>query len=293
MRHLPPMPDRPSETYGPFLESLRGVTWPARHTVSSGAAGAHHSRLRGYAPEFTEYRAYRQGDDPRRLDWKLLARTDRPYFRLSTDRVTLDTLIVVDTSASMRFPVDTEAKWRQACRVAVGLAAVAHAGGDPVGLALSGATGGVSPRTRRGVVAQIANVLDDARPARAADVASFLSSAPKATRIAVVSDFLEDTDELLDAIRRLVATGHEVHGVHVMAREELEPERAAFLATDPERPELRRPFVEDARAAYDEAFAAWRRRLAAAWRAAGAHYTEILTDEDAARAVRRVAAPAA
>src|SRR5687768_18613293 len=120
--------------YGELLDALRGVTWPARRAARGSTSGTHRSRLRGVSPEFTEYRPYRQGDDPRRLDWKLLARSDRAYIRLADDHSVLATTIVVDASASMAFPTATLGKWRTACALAVGLAAVAHAGGDPVGL---------------------------------------------------------------------------------------------------------------------------------------------------------------
>ena len=77
-----------------MLDALRGVRWPARRPVAAGLPGAHRSRQRGTSGEFTEYRLYRQGDDPRRLDWKLLARSDRAFVRLTDDRV--------NTSISMK-----------------------------------------------------------------------------------------------------------------------------------------------------------------------------------------------
>src|SRR3954453_14118925 len=99
--------------YGSLLDSLRGVTWPARKAALAGTAGTHYSRLRGLSAEFTEYRPYRQGDDPRRPAWKLLAPPHRPYLRITSDRATLATVIVVDASASMRQGDDDDAKWSQ------------------------------------------------------------------------------------------------------------------------------------------------------------------------------------
>ena len=84
----------------------------------------------------SEYRVYRQGDDPKRIDWRLLARSDRAYIRLAEDRSIVSTLIVVDATASMAFPPDTLGKWKAACEIAIGLAAVAHASRDPVGLVI-------------------------------------------------------------------------------------------------------------------------------------------------------------
>ena len=63
-------------SYGALLDAVRGVHWQSRRAVTSTMAGTHHSKLRGTSAEFTEYRLYRQGDDPRRIDWRLLARSD-------------------------------------------------------------------------------------------------------------------------------------------------------------------------------------------------------------------------
>src|SRR3954469_4503869 len=129
--------------HGALLDAVRGVHWQARRPVTAGHAGAHHSRRRGTSAKFTKYRLYRQGDDARRIDWRLLARSDRAYIRLATDRAVLPTAIVMDASASMAFPLLSNAKWHQAQKIAIGLAAVVHADGDPVGVAVHDGRGSV------------------------------------------------------------------------------------------------------------------------------------------------------
>jgi uncharacterized protein (DUF58 family) len=283
-------------SYGPLLDALRGVRWPARRAAPGGATGAHASRQRGVSAEFTEYRPYRQGDDPRRLDWKLLARSDRAYVRLATERTVLRTAVVVDASASMAYPagshslrsVQASGKWAQARRLAVGLASAAHAAGDPVGLVVAGDPPRVlAPRTRRGVVGEVARTLDDAAPGGRAPVAPTLAAARWASRIALITDFLGDADALLAAARAAAAAGVDVTALHVVARLELEPPAGAFVAADPEDPRMRRPLVAGAREAYRRAFDGWRAELARAWRAAGVRYVEVADDEPAERAVRR------
>src|SRR3954464_10044098 len=111
-------------SYGALLDAVRGVHWQARRAVTGAIAGTHHSKMRGTSAEFTEYRLYRQGDDARRIDWRLLARSDRAYIRLATDRAVLPTTIVIDASSSMAFPLVSNAKWHQAQQLAIGLAAV-------------------------------------------------------------------------------------------------------------------------------------------------------------------------
>src|SRR4026208_1346065 len=122
-----------ADDYAARLWAGGGLRWPARAVVRGGIPGAHTSRFRGISAEFTEYRPYRQGDDPRRIDWKLFARSDRAYIRLSNDRAILPTMIVLDASASMAFPVATKAKWKLAAQLGVGLGAVARHSGEPAG----------------------------------------------------------------------------------------------------------------------------------------------------------------
>lgn len=282
------------ETRGSLLDAIRGVKWPALRAVGGALPGAHHSRLRGSAPELSEYRVYRQGDDPRRIDWRLLARSDRAYIRLAEDRSIVSTLIIVDATASMAFPPRALGKWKAACDLAIGLAAIAHTSRDPVGLVIVGGGGlrQLPPRTRRGIVGEIARALDAAVPLGTAAIAPALASTRPRTRIAIVSDFLGDADEVRRRAGEVAAAGGEVHAVHVVAEEELAPPTRSMLAVDPEDRSISRPFVADARAMYLERFGGWRGQLAAAWRGEGLSYTLAPTAEPASRVVRRVAASA-
>ena len=252
--------------------------------------GTHRSRLRGTAPELSEYRLYRQGDDPRQLDWKLLARSDRAYIRLAEDRSLLATWFVLDASASMSFPGESRDKWLQAMRLTLGLASVALAAGDPVGLLVAHPS--PPPRTparsRRGTLAEMAALLGRIEPTGAVALAPLLADARPAVRMVVVSDFLGDEEPTRRAASALLAAHGDVHAVHVVAREELDPSGQAILAVDPEDSSMLRPLDDVMWKRYVANFSAWRERTAAAWRHAGATWTSVATDEDSALAVRRV-----
>ncbi|MCU0636152.1 MAG: DUF58 domain-containing protein, partial [Gemmatimonadaceae bacterium] len=214
----------PAGTYGPLLDAVRGLAWPARRVARSVTAGTHPSRLRGATAEFTEYRAYRQGDDPRRIDWKLLARTDRAYLRITQERATHATLFVCDASASMAFPDGEGSKWRQACRLVVGLASVALAAGDPVGLLVAGAPrASRPPRARRDTLADCMRALHAVDPAHDAPLAPLLGTALRASRLVIVSDLLGDADALRIAAGVQQARGVDVNVLHVVAADEREP----------------------------------------------------------------------
>jgi uncharacterized protein (DUF58 family) len=277
-----------------LLDAVRGVRWPARRRVPAAAHGAHRSRRRGAAAEFTEYRPYAQGDDPRRLDWKLLARSDRAFIRLSDDHALLPTIFAVDASASMAFPSGTLAKWNHARRLTLALASLANSAGDPAGLVLTAPSAPVMPpRTRRTVVAELGDALGAVEPRGAASLARTLSAVAALAheaRIVLVSDFLTDAEDLAATMAAARALGGDFYAIHVVAAEELSPTARDVSVEDPEDPTVRRPLVGSARAAYDREFAAWRTALARDWRAAGATYVMTTTDEPADHAVRRIVA---
>jgi uncharacterized protein (DUF58 family) len=282
------------DEYAELLDAVRGIRWPARSPVRGGIPGAHTSRLRGISAEFTEYRPYRQGDDPRRIDWKLFARSDRAYIRLSNDRAILPTMIVLDASASMAFPVTTNAKWKLAAHLGVGLGAVARNSGDPVGMVIAREDEPLllSPRMRRSVTHEIIRAVTGTRPGGSAPLSPSVSiAAQSGGRLVIVTDFLGDAADLLATASRWVAAGREVHAIHVIAGEELNPPHGAAMVSDPESVEVRRPMIGDARDKYLETFAIWREDLAHDWSDAGISYTMAVTGEETAdHLIRRVAA---
>jgi uncharacterized protein (DUF58 family) len=274
-----------------MLDALRGLSWPARFPTRGATAGTHKSRLRGSSAEFTEYRAYRQGDDPRRLDWKLLARTDRAFVRITNERATLPTLFILDASASMAFPEPGAGKWTEAVAIAIGLASVAHSAGDPIALTVAGPEVRRTPfRARVGAVSELARTLEQITPAGSANLAPLFRHPGRAARIVALTDLLGDGDDTLRAARQLLSTGIDVVLVHLVAPAELDPPEGALLAEDPEDEATRRPLTSLTRVTYRERFAAWRQTTARDWIAAGARYLEVRSDERPEAAVRRVVA---
>lgn len=281
-------------SYGTLLDALRGVRWPARRSVAAGAPGAHRSRQRGTAGEFTEYRLYRQGDDPRALDWKLLARSDRAFVRLTDDSAVLPTWLLVDASASMAFPSpDADgSKWTVARALTVGLAAIAHGSGDPVGLLVASSTGALemSARTRRGTVTALARLLDGVSCEGEAAVAPLLARVPRGARVVVVSDALGDDAAQRQMAAPLIASGASLLYVHLVSPAELDPGNATFQARDPEAAQTAAVYHVANRAAYQQAYAAFRAETAEHWRRIGATYGEVRTDEDLPHVIRRLIA---
>lgn len=278
---------------GALLDAVRGLHWPARRVTHASHQGGNRSRRIGQSPEFVQYREYRPGDETSKIDWKLYGRTGRVAIRETRDESNLRTMILVDGSASMAYPVPGLGKWKLAAAIAFGLAGVTQADRDPVGLAV--VTGDdvalLPPRSRMSATANILHVLRSMAPAGTRPLAQVLESLGRNDRIAIVSDFLGDEEATLQVAGRWVAGGREVFAVHVVAREELDPVSAGSVVVDPEEATLRRPFHPSDVEGYRRAFARWREDVSARWNAAGAIYQPAVTDEPPERIIRRIVSP--
>src|SRR6516164_3677947 len=85
------------------LMRIKSLQMRARVAVEGFSKGIHRSPFHGFSVEFSEYRAYSPGDDPRYLDWRLFARSDRYYVKRFEDETNLRCYLVVDTSRSMGY----------------------------------------------------------------------------------------------------------------------------------------------------------------------------------------------
>jgi hypothetical protein len=152
----------------------------------------------------------------------------------------------------------------------------------------------IRPRTRRGVVSELAAALSASSPAGDAGLAPAVSllAAPAAPRVAIITDLLGDAGALLAESRLAIAGGAEVVLLHLMTPEELDPPADAQLAVDPEQPALRRSLDADGRKRYRDALDAWLARMQAEFRDGGVRYVRALSSEPATRIVRRIAAHA-
>jgi uncharacterized protein (DUF58 family) len=65
--------------------------------------GIHQSKRFGYGIEFEQYRHYQLGDDPKRIDWKLYARTNKHLVRESSTESNFHLRFIIDLSGSMNY----------------------------------------------------------------------------------------------------------------------------------------------------------------------------------------------
>jgi hypothetical protein len=118
------------------LARLGSLDLIAKHVVEGFIAGLHSSPFHGFSSEFSEHRAYIPGDPLKHLDWKVLARTDRPYLKRFEDETNLQAHIILDRSGTMAYGESSLTKWDYARVLTASLAYMLLRQRDAVGLAL-------------------------------------------------------------------------------------------------------------------------------------------------------------
>ena len=89
-----------------ILARIGNLELIAKFVVEGFISGLHKSPYHGFSVEFSQYRQYMPGDDPKHIDWKTYARTDRYYIKQFEEETNLNCYLLLDTSESMAHPVD-------------------------------------------------------------------------------------------------------------------------------------------------------------------------------------------
>ncbi len=210
------------------LSRIAGLSLRARHVVEGTISGLHRSPFHGFNVEFAEYREYSPGDDLRRLDWRVLGRTDRFYVKQYEEESNLRATIVLDCSASMRYGSGPLNKFHYAATAAASLATLLVEQQDPVGLALfdNQTREILPPAATQAQLARIVGLLEQAQPDRPTELGAVLQTLAEQTRkrglVVILSDLLTDLEAFYDGLRRLQYRGHEIIVFHILDPDELE-----------------------------------------------------------------------
>lgn len=210
------------------LARIRSLELRAKAVVEGLWRGLHRSPYHGFSVEFSEYRAYVQGDDPRHLDWKVLARSDRSFIKKFEDETNLRCQLVVDHSRSMQFGSGPLTKADYAATLAATLALFLMQQGDAVGVTTFGESlqEHLPPRNRPGHLRRL--MLELEKPAPVGGTALDLSVRQladllrKRGMICLVSDLLAPVETLERQLALLGAMGHDLVLFHVMDRAEID-----------------------------------------------------------------------
>jgi uncharacterized protein (DUF58 family) len=209
------------------LMKIKSMELRARAVVEGFWKGIHRSPYHGFSVEFTEYRPYTYGDDPRYVDWRVYARSDRFYIKKFEDETNLRCHLLVDHSRSMEFASIGYSKGQYAGTLAATLTYFLFTQGDAVGLATfdDRIRQYMPPRNRPSYLRRLMVALESTPQGKATDLGPPIQGLGQMlTRrglIVMISDMLSSLDRLEADLRHLRAAGHDVVLFHVLDPAEL------------------------------------------------------------------------
>ena len=213
-----------------LLSRLPGLELQAKYLVEGFLSGLHRSTFRGHNVEFMEFRGYQPGDEPRTIDWKVYARSDRLYVKLREEETNLTSYVVVDVSASMNYasPRAAMTKWQYARSMAAALLLLLNRQQDAASLVLAGKGLPVfiRPSLRASELRRMMGALQRDALEPVTSLGECLNDLSRLVRrrsmLIVISDFYVDPKSMEAAIGQLHFLKCEPIFLHVMDPRELE-----------------------------------------------------------------------
>ncbi|MBX3373186.1 MAG: DUF58 domain-containing protein [Phycisphaeraceae bacterium] len=225
------------------LVQLAPFTLRAKMIVEGVMSGMHRSPYQGMAVEFAEHRQYVAGDDPKHLDWKVYARTDKLYIKQYQQETNLDVIVMIDASASMGYgSLEVKQGWGgttasgrmlrwtkfdHATALATAVAHLCLGQQDRIGLAVFAddilalvARSSAQDQWRRIVNAlRVMPVESGTDLRKVAD--KVLGKVQNRALFIIISDFFEDEENVRQMLARFKHRRHDVLLVNTLDREEM------------------------------------------------------------------------
>lgn len=209
------------------IRKLASYEFAPRALVEGYFAGRHRSRLRDTSVEFRDFRPYAPGDDPKMVDWRLYARTDRFYLRTYEKETNMDCYIFLDSSASMGFGPELT-KLDYASFFTAALCYLVTRGTDRVALNIfdDKIRHYFPPGNTTLHLHNLMHVLEKNYAGERTSVATALRRAYPLLRqrgaLVVISDFFDNGVEIFSALSPYLHAGFRIYLFHVLTPEELD-----------------------------------------------------------------------
>ena len=210
-----------------FIAKLDRFDLRARLIVEGFITGLHKSPFHGFSVEFLEHREYLPGDPIKHIDWKVYGKSDRYFIKKYEEETNLKAYILVDCSKSMGFSSQMINKLEYAKTLASALSYLMISQQDAVGL-LSFADEilqYIPPRSAKTHLSTIFHELDSLSPQNKTNTAKILHNLAERIKkrglIILISDLLDDPEEIISGLQHFRHHKHEVVVFHILDDQEL------------------------------------------------------------------------
>jgi uncharacterized protein (DUF58 family) len=211
-----------------FIAKIDGLDLKARLVVEGFMIGLHRSPYHGFSVEFSEHRQYMPGDEISRIDWRVFAKTDKYFIKQYEEETNLKAYIILDSSKSMSYSSSTITKFQYGSILAAALSYMMIKQNDAVGLVQYSTKLDkvILPRASRNNLIEILKSLSSTQPGNGTNSAECLNSISEQIKrrglVIIISDFFDDLQKILSAIKRFRSKKNELIVFQILDRQELE-----------------------------------------------------------------------
>src|SRR6188768_810041 len=208
-----------------ILARIKDLELLARSVVDGFINGLHRAPYFGASVDFAEHRGYVPGDDIRRVDWKLYARTDRYYIKQYEADTNANLAVLLDVSKSMGFKSGEVSKLQYASFLAASLAYLSHRQRDRVGITTfdEDIVGHVPPSAKHFNV--VLQTLDRSRPEKPGRLIAMLDKLAEHFKrrsiVVLISDLYENPADLMESLKPYRSLGNDLVVFHILDRAEI------------------------------------------------------------------------
>jgi len=210
------------------IARLDNMALRARLVVEGFILGLHKSPYHGFSVEFAEHRPYIAGDEIKHIDWKLYGKTDRFYIKQFEEETNLKSYILLDKSGSMKYASGKISKLTYASYLAAALAYLMLKQQDAVSLTLfdNQVRNYLPPLARKSHLNLVLGALEQIEAGEETRIAPLLHELAEKLKkrglIILISDLLDEPDDVINALKHFRHKRHEVLLFHILDRQELE-----------------------------------------------------------------------
>jgi len=213
-----------------IVNQLNNLYIKAKLIVEGTMYGLHKSPFHGFSAEFSEHRAYSQGDQIKNIDWKLWSKTDKYYVKRFEEETNLSCHIFLDASKSMDFTSSNVTKFQYSQMIAAALSYLIIKQKDSLGLYTFNTEIKLSipPKNNKNHLNTILTLMENMKTSGSTNISNVLNfnaeKIKKSGLIILITDLLDDTDKILEGLKHFQYYKHEILVFHVLDKQEVELE---------------------------------------------------------------------